>query len=183
MPGPGGGSGTSSVQRIEHWQGGQGALGWGRAAVGSGVVLWHAAACAVATAAGSGLRLQGPTPCAAPFGCALPGRQVWNPRSGACLRSMDSGYGLSALFVPGNRHALVGTKEGRLQLFDVATGALLADEEAHSGAIWCARPALLCLLRLLRLLRRSTAQSCVPVSFEHGRSQTPQIICDVASVH
>jgi U3 small nucleolar RNA-associated protein 12 len=61
---------------------------------------------------------------------------VWNPRTGACLRSMDSGYGLCALFVPGNRHALVGTKEGWLELFDVATGAQLARVEAHTGAVW-----------------------------------------------
>ena len=66
--------------------------------------------------------------------CSLP--QVWNPRTGACLRTMESGYGLCALFVPGNRHAVVGTKEGTLELFDVATGARLACEQAHTGAVW-----------------------------------------------
>lgn len=49
---------------------------------------------------------------------------------------MESGYGLCALFVPGNRHAVVGTKEGRLELYDVATGAQLAAVEAHTGAVW-----------------------------------------------
>lgn len=52
--------------------------------------------------------------------------QVWNPRTGACLRTMDSGYGLCALFAPGNRHALVGTKEGTIEIFDVGTSSRIA---------------------------------------------------------
>ena len=56
----------------------------------------------------------------------FPSRQVWNPRTGACLRTMDSGYGLCALFAPGNRHALVGTKEGTIEIFDVGTSSRIA---------------------------------------------------------
>ena len=36
--------------------------------------------------------------------------QVWNPRTGACTATVDTGYGLSLLWAPGNRHAVVGTK-------------------------------------------------------------------------
>ena len=36
--------------------------------------------------------------------------KVWNPQSGACLATMDSGYGLCSLFAPGNSHAVLGTK-------------------------------------------------------------------------
>ena len=36
--------------------------------------------------------------------------KVWNPRTGACLRSIDAGYGLCAVWAPGNRHAVLGTK-------------------------------------------------------------------------
>ncbi len=36
--------------------------------------------------------------------------QVWNPRTGVCTATVDTGYGLSLLWAPGNRHAVVGTK-------------------------------------------------------------------------
>lgn len=36
--------------------------------------------------------------------------QVWNPRSGVCTGTIDTGYGLSLLWAPGNRHVVVGTK-------------------------------------------------------------------------
>ena len=57
-------------------------------------------------------------------------------RSGVCLRTIESGYGLCALFAPGNRHAVVGTKEGRLDIIDVGASSRLQSVEAHSGAVW-----------------------------------------------
>jgi U3 small nucleolar RNA-associated protein 12 len=66
------------------------------------------------------------------------GIKVWNPRTGACLRSVDSGYALCAMFAPGNRHAVVGSKEGTLEIIDIAASARVAVVEAHTGAIWCA---------------------------------------------
>ncbi|KAL4458578.1 hypothetical protein ABPG75_013443 [Micractinium tetrahymenae] len=62
--------------------------------------------------------------------------KVWNPRSGACLRTMDSGYGLCALFAPGNRHAIAGTKEGTIEIFDVGTSSRIAVVNAHTGPVW-----------------------------------------------
>ena len=62
--------------------------------------------------------------------------KIWNPRSGACLRTIESGYGLCALFAPGNRHAVVGTKEGRLDVLDVGASSRLQSVEAHSAAVW-----------------------------------------------
>lgn len=65
------------------------------------------------------------------------GVKVWNPRTGACLRSVEgTGYVLSALFAPGNRHAVVGTKEGALLVIDVSTAAVVATVAAHTGAVW-----------------------------------------------
>jgi U3 small nucleolar RNA-associated protein 12 len=52
--------------------------------------------------------------------------QLWNPRSGACLRAIDSGYGLCALFAPGNRHAVMGTKGGALEIFAISTSTRVA---------------------------------------------------------
>ncbi len=62
--------------------------------------------------------------------------KIWNPRSGACLRTIEAGYGLCALFAPGNRHAVVGTKEGTLDVLDVGASSRLQSVETHAGAVW-----------------------------------------------
>lgn len=62
--------------------------------------------------------------------------KIWNPRSGACLRTIEAGYGLCALFAPGNRHAVVGTKEGNLEVVDVAASSRVQSVPAHTGAVW-----------------------------------------------
>jgi len=38
------------------------------------------------------------------------GCKLWSPTTGTCLGSIDTGYALCCAYVPGNRHALVGTK-------------------------------------------------------------------------
>jgi U3 small nucleolar RNA-associated protein 12 len=40
----------------------------------------------------------------------------------------------------GNRHAVIGTKEGTLDLIDVGSGELVTSVEAHKGAIWAVTP-------------------------------------------
>ena len=67
---------------------------------------------------------------------ALFASQIWNPKSGACLRSVECGYGLCAAFAPGARHALVGTKTGALVLLDVAAATVTRTLPAHSGPLW-----------------------------------------------
>eukprot|EP00798_Chlamydomonas_sp_ICE-L_P003607 gene3607-13691_t len=63
--------------------------------------------------------------------------KVWNPQTGVCVATMESGYGLCTLFVPGNRHAVLGTKEGTLEIFDLAAADRVHVEEgAHDGAVW-----------------------------------------------
>ena len=62
--------------------------------------------------------------------------KLWNARSNACLRTMPSGYVLCLLFLPGNKHILAGTKEGRLELFDASNGEMLESVEAHNAAVW-----------------------------------------------
>lgn len=64
------------------------------------------------------------------------GVKIWNPRSGACIRTIESGYGLCSLFVPGNKHAVVGTKEGTLEILDIAASTQVASVQAHSGPVW-----------------------------------------------
>ena len=38
--------------------------------------------------------------------------------------------------MPGNRHALIGTRDGHLRLFDIGSGEMLDDVQGHEGAIW-----------------------------------------------
>lgn len=38
------------------------------------------------------------------------GCKLWSPATGACLGSIDTGYALCCAYVPGNRHAVIGTK-------------------------------------------------------------------------
>lgn len=65
------------------------------------------------------------------------GVKIWNPRTGAFLRSIESGYGLSATFAPGNGHAVVATKDGRLEVLDINVGTkCFVIDEAHNGPIW-----------------------------------------------
>lgn len=65
------------------------------------------------------------------------GIKIWNPRSGTCLRSIDAGYGLAACFVPGNKFAIVGTKEGALEVLDVSAAELTTSTgDAHGGPVW-----------------------------------------------
>ncbi|KAH9114418.1 hypothetical protein AeMF1_011499 [Aphanomyces euteiches] len=64
--------------------------------------------------------------------------KVWNANSRQCVRTFtDFSLALSAVFVPGNMHVLVGTKGGALHLFELASGECIwSKEDAHGGAIW-----------------------------------------------
>jgi U3 small nucleolar RNA-associated protein 12 len=70
------------------------------------------------------------------------GAKVWNPRKGICISSIDSGYGLCSLFAPGNKHAVVGTKEGTLEILDIGSSARVEVHNAHDGPVWsiCLNP-------------------------------------------
>ncbi|XP_043700893.1 WD repeat-containing protein 3 [Telopea speciosissima] len=61
--------------------------------------------------------------------------KIWNPSTGSCLRTIDSGYGLCGSFVPGDRHALVGTKSGTLEIIDIGSGTCMEVVEAHGGSV------------------------------------------------
>ncbi len=43
--------------------------------------------------------------------------------------------GLCVMFAPGNRHAIVGTKEGTIQILDIGASALTDTIAAHTGAV------------------------------------------------
>lgn len=68
--------------------------------------------------------------------------KLWNLKSGACIRSLESGYAISSVFLPPThndttrQHVVVGTKSGMLEVYDLASSALVQSIQAHSGAIW-----------------------------------------------
>ncbi|CAN4121479.1 unnamed protein product [Withania somnifera] len=61
--------------------------------------------------------------------------KIWNPTTGSCLRTIDSGYGLCGLFVPGNKYAVVGTKGGTLEFIDIRSSTCVEVVEAHGGSV------------------------------------------------
>ncbi|KAM7464297.1 hypothetical protein LguiA_032418 [Lonicera macranthoides] len=61
--------------------------------------------------------------------------KIWNPSTGSCLRTIDSGYGLCSLFIPGNKFAVVGTKGGTLEIIDIRSGTCVEVVEAHGGSV------------------------------------------------
>lgn len=68
--------------------------------------------------------------------------KIWGLHSSVCRGTVECGYGLCAAVVPGNRHVVVGTKEGTLQVVEINSGVILEEVEAHQGAVWsvCTRP-------------------------------------------
>ena len=72
--------------------------------------------------------------------------KVWNVENRSCLRSLTlntsesksavSAYGLCVLFLHGDNHAVVGTREGFLLIIDIASGSVVYSEKAHEGAVW-----------------------------------------------
>jgi U3 small nucleolar RNA-associated protein 12 len=62
--------------------------------------------------------------------------KIWSSRTGDCLLTFDSGYVLCCQFVPENKHVIVGTKQGHLELYELSSGSLLESVEAHEGPIW-----------------------------------------------
>ncbi|KXS14190.1 WD40 repeat-like protein [Gonapodya prolifera JEL478] len=64
------------------------------------------------------------------------GIKLWNAKTRECIRSIPSGYALCSAFVPGNKHALIGTKGGHLEIFDLTSSEMIESIEAHTGALW-----------------------------------------------
>ncbi|WVR09691.1 hypothetical protein IAU60_006766 [Kwoniella sp. DSM 27419] len=62
--------------------------------------------------------------------------KIWNARTTACIRTMECRYAVCSTFLPGDRHVVVGTKQGELLLYDIAASSLLATYKAHKGAVF-----------------------------------------------
>ncbi|KAH0544149.1 hypothetical protein FGG08_001594 [Glutinoglossum americanum] len=62
--------------------------------------------------------------------------RIWNVRTQNCIRTFECGYALCCSFLPGDKIVVVGTKNGELELFDVASSAMVETVQAHDGPIW-----------------------------------------------
>uniref|UniRef100_H3CIA2 WD repeat-containing protein 3 n=1 Tax=Tetraodon nigroviridis TaxID=99883 RepID=H3CIA2_TETNG len=62
--------------------------------------------------------------------------KVWNRATLQVIRTMACEYALCSLFVPGDRQIVLGSESGKLQIFELASAALLESVDAHAGAVW-----------------------------------------------
>jgi len=63
---------------------------------------------------------------------------IWSRAAGQPIRTLPSEYALCSFFVPGDRHCVVGSKEGNLQVFDIGANMLMESIPAHAGGVWSA---------------------------------------------
>ena len=64
------------------------------------------------------------------------GAKVWNVRTGSAIRSWDCGFALCSAFLPGDKIVALGTKEGKLELYDLPSSSLVDTIDAHEGNVW-----------------------------------------------
>lgn len=64
------------------------------------------------------------------------GLKIWNVRTQNCLRTLECGKALCAAFLPGDKIVVVGTKDGDIELYDIAASSLLDKIPAHEGTVW-----------------------------------------------
>jgi U3 small nucleolar RNA-associated protein 12 len=64
------------------------------------------------------------------------GAKVWNVRTGSVIRSWDCGFALSSAFLPGDKIVVLGTKEGKLELYDLPSSSLVDTIDGHDGHVW-----------------------------------------------
>ncbi|OAD59414.1 WD repeat-containing protein 3 [Eufriesea mexicana] len=62
--------------------------------------------------------------------------KLWNRPTLACLRTVQCGYAITTTFVPGDRHLIVGLKDGKMLIIDIASGDILEEIPAHSKELW-----------------------------------------------
>jgi U3 small nucleolar RNA-associated protein 12 len=62
--------------------------------------------------------------------------KIWNVRTQSCIRTLDCGYALCAAFLPGDKIVIIGTRDGTLEIFDIASSTLLETMKAHDRDIW-----------------------------------------------
>ncbi|KAF8897438.1 WD40-repeat-containing domain protein [Infundibulicybe gibba] len=62
--------------------------------------------------------------------------KIWNMKTTACIRTMDCGYAICSTFLPGDKHLAVGTKNGEILIYDLASSSLIETIKAHNSTVW-----------------------------------------------
>ncbi|KAF9469098.1 WD-repeat-containing protein [Collybia nuda] len=62
--------------------------------------------------------------------------KIWNVKTTTCIRTIDCGYAICSTFLPGDRHIAVGTKNGDILIYDLASSSLIETIQAHTATIW-----------------------------------------------
>ena len=64
--------------------------------------------------------------------------KVWNRMSMSCIRSFACDYALTSLFLSDDNHVLIGTKSGKIQLFNINAANMMENVIAHEeeSAVW-----------------------------------------------
>ncbi|XP_014226039.1 WD repeat-containing protein 3 [Trichogramma pretiosum] len=63
--------------------------------------------------------------------------KVWSRTTQKCICTIEGEYSLCVIFVPGDRHLIVGTKSGKLQIVDIAAAEIAIEFDAHdSKEVW-----------------------------------------------
>ncbi|GAB0099212.1 WD repeat-containing protein 3 [Sergentomyia squamirostris] len=68
--------------------------------------------------------------------------KIWNRESLKCIRTIYCGAILCTLFVPGDRHVLLGLRSGELVIVNIVVGVIVESIPAHEKELWsiCAMP-------------------------------------------
>ncbi|TDL29382.1 WD-repeat-containing protein [Rickenella mellea] len=62
--------------------------------------------------------------------------KIWNVKTTACIRTLDCPYAICSTFLPGDRQVAVGTRNGEILIFDLASSSLLETVKAHTSTLW-----------------------------------------------
>lgn len=62
--------------------------------------------------------------------------KIWNSLNQQCLCTMECSPALCSLFAPGDRHCIIGTKNGKIQIFDINAVECLETIDAHCSSVW-----------------------------------------------
>eukprot|EP00210_Caulerpa_lentillifera_P002927 g2794.t1 len=66
--------------------------------------------------------------------------KIWKSDNGSCIHSLSSGEAASGLFAPGDNIVVIGTKFGKLEVFDLHSSTLLESIAVIRGPIWSLIP-------------------------------------------
>ena len=62
--------------------------------------------------------------------------KLWSVKSQQCTATFECGYALTACFLLASKYVAVGSKDGKLHIYSVASSELVCEVDAHANAVW-----------------------------------------------